>query len=241
MGIRRHQYARPHTGLADEEARVPFRNVFDQALAMWSAIAAIVFFLVSIILLGAIARNRANRRDTLPFQASKNTPLELGYVVALALIVGGLVFGSFLWNSRLHNGVGLAQAETAPAARINVTAYRWCWEFAYQASPVRVTGECSTGDFPIVVVPAGQPVEFDLTSRDVVHAFWLPDFAAKRDAYPDHVNTLRMVFPQQGRWRGRCSEYCGTHHVTMDFYVQVVSPAQYQQFLHSGGVGVMGA
>src|SRR5947209_16066305 len=106
---------------------------------------------------------------------------------------------------------------------------------------VRVTGECSTGDFPTVVVPAGQPVEFDLTSQDVVHAFWLPDFAAKRDAYPDHINTLRMVFPQQGRWRGRCSEYCGTHHVTMDFYVQVVSPAQYQQFLHSGGAGVTGA
>lgn len=218
---------------------MPFRNVFDQALSWWAAIAAGVFFLVSVVLLGAIAINRGKRREKLPFHAHKNTPLELSYVVVLGLIVGGLVFGSFWWNARLHNGVGFAQAEvTQPAARINVTAYRWCWQFAYQSAPVTVTGQCTTGDFPTVVVPAGQPVEFHLTSADVVHAFWLPDFAAKRDAYPDHVNTLRMVFPQEGRWRGRCSEFCGTHHVTMDFFVRVVSPAQYQQYLASGGTGV---
>jgi cytochrome c oxidase subunit 2 len=81
-------------------------------------------------------------------------------------------------------------------------------------------------------------VEFHITSHDVIHSFWLPDFAIKRDAFPDHVNTLRMVFPHEGRWRGRCSEYCGTHHVTMDFFVRVVSPAQYQQLLHSGGTTV---
>ena len=218
---------------------MPFLNVFDEALSRWAAIAAAVFVVVNAVLLTAIVRNRAKRREKLPFEASKNTPLELGYVLALVLIVGGLVFGSFVWNSRLHDGVGLAQADaTPPAARINVTAYRWCWKFAYQSAPVSVTGQCTTGDFPTVVVPAGQPVEFTLTSDDVVHAFWLPDFAVKRDVYPDHVNTLRMVFPQEGRWRGRCSEYCGTHHVTMDFYVLAVSPAQYQQYLHSGGTGV---
>jgi cytochrome c oxidase subunit 2 len=218
---------------------VPFRHVFDQILSVWSAIAAAVFVLVSVILLVAIVRNRAKRREKLPFQASKNTPLELAYVVVLGVIAAGLVVGSFLANSRLHDGVGLANAErTAPAVRINVTAFRWCWDFAYQAAPVHVTGQCTPDDFPTVVVPAGRPVEFDLTSSDVVHGFWLPDFAAKRLVYPDHLNTLRMVFPQQGRWRGRCSEYCGTHHVSMDFYVRVVSPAQYQQFLHSGGTAV---
>jgi cytochrome c oxidase subunit 2 len=64
---------------------------------------------------------------------------------------------------------------------------------------------------------------------------WLPDFAAKRDVYPDHVNHLRLTFDHAGRWRGRCSEYCGTHHVTMDFFVRAVSPQDYQQFLNSGG------
>jgi cytochrome c oxidase subunit 2 len=230
---------RPHSGAIEEGARVPFRNVFDEALSVWAPIAAAVFFVVSVVLLGAVALNRAKRREKLPFEASKNTPIELGYVAVLGVIVGGLVFGSFLWNSRLHNGVGLAQAQvTTPAARINVTDYRWCWDFDYQAAPVHVTGQCTAGDFPTVVVPAGQPVEFNLTSDDVIHAFWLPDFAVKRDVMPDHVNTLRLLFPHEGRWRGRCSEFCGTHHVTMDFFVRVVSPEQYQQFLHSGGAGV---
>jgi cytochrome c oxidase subunit II len=218
---------------------VPFATVFGQMLTVWSVIAATVFVLVTGTLLVAIVRNRAKRRETLPFRTSKNTPLELGYVAVLGVIVAGLVTGSFLANSRLHDGRGLAPAaKTTTAARINVTAFRWCWDFAYQAAPVHVTGRCTNGAFPTVVVPAGQPVEFDITSRDVVHGFWLPDFAAKRLAYPDHVNTLRMLFPQQGQWRGRCSEYCGTHHVTMDFYLRVVSPAQYQRFLHSGGTTV---
>jgi len=219
---------------------VPFLNdVFNEALTWWATIAAAVFFVVNLVLLVAIARNRAKRRQQLPFEASKNTPLELGYVVVLALIVGGLVFGSFLWNSRLGNGEGLPQAAMKkPATQINVTAYRWCWQFAYHAAPVQVTGQCTENDFPTVVVPAGEPVEFHITSHDVIHSFWLPDFAIKRDAFPDHVNTLRMMFPHEGRWRGRCSEYCGTHHVTMDFFVRVVSPAQYQQFLHSGGTTV---
>lgn len=218
---------------------MPFRDVFDQVLTVWSVIAGIVFALVTGILLVAIVRNRANRRETLPFHASKNTPLELGYAMVLAGIAAFLVVGSFLANSRLNNGEGLSEAEvTTPAARINVTAFRWCWGFAYEGTPVNVTGECRTGDFPTVVVPAGQPVEFAITSRDVIHALWLPDFAAKRDAFPDHVNTLRMVFPQEGRWRGLCSEFCGTYHVTMEFYVKVVSPAEYQQFLASGGATV---
>lgn len=205
---------------------MPFRNVFDQVLTVWGAIAGGVFVLVVGVLLGAILLNRAKRRDKLPFSASENNPLELGYVVMLAGIVGALVSGSFLANSYLHDGVGLAQAPaTTPATRINVTGFRWCWDFAYQQAPVHVTGQCTTGDFPTVVVPTGQPVEFNITSSDVTHAFWLPDFAVKRDAWPDHVNTLRMEFPQQGQWRGRCSEFCGTHHVTMDFYVRAVSPA----------------
>ncbi len=218
---------------------MPFTSVFDRLLSVWASIAGAVFVLVGGILLVAIIRNRATRRDELPFRTSKNTPLELSYVVVLAVIAGGLIYGGFVANSKLNGGEGLAEAETtAPAAQVDVTAYRWCWEFSYRKSPVTTTGECTEREFPTVVVPAGKPVEFNITSDDVIHSFWLPDFAVKRDAYPGHTNTLRMKFPEEGRWRGRCSEYCGTHHVTMDFYVKVVSPQEYQQYLQSGGTSV---
>ncbi|MDR7301436.1 cytochrome c oxidase subunit II [Haloactinomyces albus] len=217
---------------------MPFLKVFNQVFSVWATIAGIVFALVTVTLLVAIIRNRANRRANPPFRASKNNPLEVGYVVVLAGIAAALFYGSFQANSALNHGKGLAAETTTPAAHIDVTAYRWCWEFSYQEAPVTVTGTCTARDFPTVVVPAGRPVEFNITSEDVVHAFWLPDFAVKRDAFPDHVNTLRMVFPEEGRWRGRCSEYCGTHHVTMDFYVRAVSPAEYQQYLQNGGAAV---
>jgi cytochrome c oxidase subunit 2 len=215
---------------------VPFRGVFGQLLWVWSVIAAVVFGLVVLLLLFAVLRNRAARRANLPFKASKNTALEGGYVVLLTLVVGFLVYGSFLANAKEHDGVGLAASQVRDPVTVNVTAFQWCWDFAYQQAPVHATGSCSTGSYPTVVVPAGQPVVFNLTSHDVIHSFWLPDFAAKRWVWPDHVNKLRLVFPQQVVFRGRCAEFCGTHHTTMDFFVRVVSPAQYQQFLAGGEI-----
>ena len=217
---------------------MPFRNVFAPLMTTWVTIAAAVFVIVTGLLLYAILRNRAGRRAKLPFAASSNTALEVAYAVLLGGVAAALATGSFLTISQLNEGVGLA-ADTAapgtPTTRVDVTAFRWCWDFSYPGTGVDRTGDCTAGEYPTVVVPAGQPVEFAITSRDVVHAFWLPDFDAKMDAYPNHENTLRMVFPEPGRFRGRCSEFCGIHHASMDFWVQVVSPAQYQQFLASGG------
>lgn len=216
---------------------MPFSTVFAEVLRLWGWIAGVVYALVTGTVLVAVLVNQEKWRKNHPFQTAKNTPLELTYAVLLAVVAGALVYGSWVANTRLHDGQGLAEhSGPAPAVRLRVTAYRWCWDFGYQVPRVRRTGDCRTGDFPTAIVPAGQPVQFDITSQDVVHAFWLPDFAVKRDAYPDHDNTLRMVFPKPGRWRGRCSEYCGTHHVTMDFYVQAVPPDEYQRFVHSGGV-----
>ncbi|MDN5747334.1 MAG: cytochrome c oxidase subunit II [Pseudonocardia sp.] len=216
---------------------MPFRSVFDQIFTIWTAIAGGVFVLVTAVLLFAVVRNRATKREHLPFAASENHKVEFGYVVVLGLIVAGLVTGSFLAISRLHSGEGLAEeAMAGPSTRIDVTAFRWCWEFAYAEAPVTVTGTCTSDDSPVVVVPTDRPVEFALTSSDVVHSFWIPDWAAKMDAYPDDVNELRMVFPEEGMWRGLCSEFCGTHHVTMDFYVRAVSPAEYEQYLAAASV-----
>lgn len=212
---------------------MPFTAVFNQIFTIWTAIAGGVFVVVTGLLMFALVRNRARVRAHLPFARNENNPLEYAYAVLLGAVVAALVTGSFLAMSRINEGTGLPQAATAgpDAVHIDVTAFRWCWDFGYAGTPKHVTGDCAPGTYPTVVVPAGRPVEFAITSRDVIHAFWLPDFDAKIDAFPDHVNSLRMTFPAEGRWLGRCSEYCGVHHATMDFYIKVVSPAQYQQFL----------
>lgn len=216
---------------------MPIRGVFDQIFPIWAAIAGGVFVIVTGLLLFALARNRARRREHLPFARDSNHKLESGYAVLLGLVVAGLVTGSFLAMHRVNSGTGLAPAavEAPDAVHIDVTAFRWCWDFGYTTGK-HVTGACTPGDYPTIVVPAGQPVDFAISSRDVVHGFWLPHFAAKLLAFPGHTNHMRMVFQDEGQWLGRCSEFCGNHHTTMDFHIKVVSPQQYQQFLAGGSV-----
>lgn len=213
-----------------------FREVFERVFTLQLAIAVGVFVLITAVVLVAIVRNRARRRTELPFAATENNVLEFGVAVLLGGAAAFLIWLSVQGDEQLTGGAGApADLAATPAARIDVTGYRWCWDFVYSGTPVRVTGTCDNPDNrPVIVVPAGQPVAFTITSQDVVHSFWVPEFGIKRDAYPDHVNTLTISFPE-GRWLGRCSEFCGTHHVDMTFYVRAVSADEYQQWLQGGG------
>jgi cytochrome c oxidase subunit 2 len=155
-------------------------------------------------------------------------------VVVLAGIVGFLVFSSFTANAREF-------PDPKPALRVQVTAFQWCWRFHYVGQPVTVTGQCQDGSLPTLVLPAGRPVELDVTSVDVIHAFWLPVLDFKMYAYPGHTNTFTTTLTRTGRWIGRCAQLCGLYHYQMDFWVQVVSPAAFNQFLRSkGGAALAG-
>lgn len=220
-----------------------YRRLFDQVFGLQVWIASGVFVLVTGLLIGALVLNRARRRDKLPFVASENNALEIGVAVVLGGAAAFLVWLSLSTNHQLDYGDTRAVAKAGETSgglqpvQVDVTAFQWCWSASYPGSRAFVTGSCATpADRPVIVVPQGRPVEFTLTSRDVVHAFWIPELAVKRDAYPDHVNSLTMTFPQSGQWLGRCSEYCGTYHSTMDFYVRAVPADQYQAFLQSGSV-----
>jgi cytochrome c oxidase subunit 2 len=221
---------------------VIFLQVFERVFTLQIMIAGAVFILITFLLLIAVWRNRAGARRELPFKKSNNTLVEGTYVVLLSGIAAFLVWLSLSANNSLAGpavpagGSAVGLATETPAARVDVTAFQWCWRFDYPRTPVSVTGTCADrAHSPTLVVPTGQPVQLSLTSRDVVHALWIPELAVKKDAMPDHVNTLTLTFDHTGRWLGRCSEYCGTHHVTMDFFIKAVPPEQYQQWLAHGG------
>jgi cytochrome c oxidase subunit 2 len=153
-------------------------------------------------------------------------------VVLLAGVAGFLVYFTASANGRETRSQAPATLPSAPPpVPVAVNAFQWCWEFRYADAPVTVTGACEQGRYPTVVVPAGRPVQFRLASRDVVHSFWIPALNAKMDAFPDHVNNLTMTFDQPGEWLGRCAEYCGTYHTTMDFHIRAVPPEEYQRWL----------
>jgi cytochrome c oxidase subunit 2 len=114
-------------------------------------------------------------------------------------------------------------AEPPPdALTIYVVAKQWMWEFAYP------DGSGSNGT---LYVPAGRPIQLVMTSRDVIHSFYVPAFRNKRDVIPGRSTTLWFEADQPGRHRIECAEYCGTGHSTMRGEVIVLSAEDYARRL----------
>ncbi|KJX75413.1 cytochrome c oxidase subunit II [Mycobacterium lepromatosis] len=95
----------------------------------------------------------------------------------------------------------------------------------------------TTTEIPVLVLPAGKRIEFQLNSADVVHAFWVPKFLFKRDVMPNPVaNNSVNVFQVEeitktGAFVGHCAEMCGTYHSMMNFEVRVVAPNDFKAYL----------
>src|SRR4029078_10982882 len=84
-----------------------------------------------------------------------------------------------------------------------------------------------------MVIPAGKPVQLSITSRDVIHSFWIPRLNGKRDAVPGRVQPLRMEADEPGEYWGQCTEFCGLSHANMRMRVVALSPADFQTWLTS--------
>ncbi|MGH3552228.1 MAG: aa3-type cytochrome oxidase subunit II [Mycobacterium sp.] len=98
-------------------------------------------------------------------------------------------------------------------------------------------------EIPVLVLPTGKRIEFQLASADVVHAFWVPEFLFKRDVMPDpeanhSVNTFQVAeITKTGAFVGRCAEMCGTYHSMMNFELRVVQPNDFKAYLDQRRAG----
>ncbi|MGB3484192.1 MAG: cytochrome c oxidase subunit II [Mycobacterium sp.] len=95
----------------------------------------------------------------------------------------------------------------------------------------------SSTEIPVLVLPSGKRVEFQIASADVIHGFWVPEFLFKRDVLPnpkennsDNVFQISEIL-QTGAFVGRCTEMCGTYHAMMNFEVRVVEPKDFKAYL----------
>lgn len=95
----------------------------------------------------------------------------------------------------------------------------------------------TSDEIPVLVLPAGKRIEFQVASADVIHSFWVPEFLFKRDVFPDpeanHSENKFQVaeIEQTGAFVGRCAEMCGTYHSMMNFEVRVVSANDFKAYL----------
>jgi cytochrome c oxidase subunit 2 len=182
-----------------------------------------------------LVRDRAREGGPPPSARSSAVRLEIGYAVLLALVAAFLVWRSFDAVHRVNQTV--ARAAPAPGAgsaglTVGLQAAKWNWRFTYPGGVVE-QGE-GPARLPTLVVPAGQPVRFRLTSVDVVHAFWIPEARFKYDAIPGRTNTFDLRFDAGIDYRDdRCSEFCGQYHEQMRFRVAVKAPAAFRAWLRA--------
>lgn len=134
--------------------------------------------------------------------------LVLPVPVLLLLTGTALVLGEQL----LPKGENMTQIEAQ--------AERWAWRFSY---PGRGGGPQEE----VLHMPVGEPVDILVTSRDVIHSFWVPRLGGKMDAIPGHTNTIRLEASEPGTYWGICSEFCGEGHQTMMFRVEAHEPADF--------------
>jgi len=142
-------------------------------------------------------------------------PLEIA-------IIGGL---ELLFLAFWVVGVLQYQRMTSPppgARPIYVTAKQWMWKFSYP------DGRAS---LDVLTVPAGRVVELVMTSRDVIHSFYVPAFRVKEDVIPGRYITLWFEANTPGRFDLDCAEYCGVGHSRMLGAVRVLGDDDYERWL----------
>jgi cytochrome c oxidase subunit II len=209
-----------------------------------STIAALVVGIAVWILIAYAAiryRKRKGSDQELPRQTAYNLPLEVVYTIIPFVIIAVLFFFTVSTQNRVM------ERSDDPDVTVAVNAFKWNWQFVYPdttdangGEPVSTVG--STNEVPILVVPTGETIRFELASADVIHSFWVPEFLFKLDVIPGNENGRDNVFQvtvrEEGAFVGRCAELCGTYHAFMNFEVRSVSPADYDAYLSARESGL---
>lgn len=187
--------------------------------------AGVVFVVVAGLIGWNIVRYRSHGDDSLPVQTNTNLVLELIWWALPTLLVIGLFVASAAVlnaNDAKHSGAPL---------RVKVEGFQWQWRFTYIDSRVQLTG--FSGSPPELVLPVGEPVDFELVSDDVIHSFFIPAFLVKRDTIPGVDNHLQLTINAQGTYTGQCAEFCGLLHDQMLFSIRAVSASDFAGWLAS--------
>ncbi|MHB8533020.1 MAG: cytochrome c oxidase subunit II, partial [Solirubrobacteraceae bacterium] len=163
------------------------RKEFSHLVGVYLPIAVAVFAIVLAVLAFVLVRFR--HRAGRPVSKRSDAPrAEIAYVLMLAAIVVVLVVVTFRGESRVD------AVAASPALRITATGSDWRWRFDYPAQGITELGH---GEAPTdLFVPAGETIEFDLSSLDVLHAFYIPYERFQRAAIPKIVNRFDLVFPE---------------------------------------------
>jgi cytochrome c oxidase subunit 2 len=217
-------------------------SIFDLHMTiLW--ICVIIGLLVFGVMFYSIIYHRKSR-GVIPAQFHESTKVEIAWTVVPFLILIGMAVPA---TSTLLEIYDFEDAEMD----ILVTGYQWKWKYEYLAEDgenVSFFSNMSTPQSEIynsadknehyllevdepIVIPVDTKVRFLVTANDVIHSFWVPELAVKKDAIPGFINETSTKALEEGIYRGQCAELCGKDHGFMPIVVKVVSKAEYADWL----------
>ncbi len=152
-------------------------------------------------------------------QITHSTKLELAWTIPPLIVC--LVIFAWGFKDFLHMSVAPKGSE-----EIHVIGKKWMWQFQYK------NGTTSIGE---LVVPVNTPITLVMSSEDVIHSFYLPNFRVKRDVLPNRYTRVWFEATKTGTFQVFCTEFCGDGHSDMLAVIRVVPNAEYRKWVADGG------
>jgi cytochrome c oxidase subunit II len=193
--------------------RGDFARIADNLLGTTVKWALLVFVLVEGALVYAIFRFRGKPGDPEPHQTHGNTTVEIIWTVIPALILAAIAVPTVR---------AIFQTNAIPgkdALTVEVVGHQWWWEFRYPEYNLTTANELH--------VPVGRTVSLRMGSADVIHSFWVPQFAGKRDVFANRETRLWFKAEVAGEYPAQCGEFCGIQHARMAYRIKAQTPEEF--------------
>ena len=199
-------------------------------------ICLIIFLVVFSFMFYSIYAHRKSKK----FQAaqfSHSTKAEIIWTIIPFVILVGMAIPSTATLIKMED---TSKADLT----VKITGYQWKWQYEYLEHDVSFYSTLTTPRAQIegkqpkssnyllevdnpLVLPTGKKVRLLVTANDVIHAWWVPKFGAKKDAIPGYINELWTMVDEPGIYRGQCAELCGKDHGFMPVVVEAKSPEEF--------------
>jgi cytochrome c oxidase subunit 2 len=252
-----------HNGLLPQRASIEAGQIDQLFNTMMAIVVGLFLLVQGALIYAAIAFRRKPGDDTDAVPVEGNVPLEVLWTAIPAVIVlwlsiysldvyqavnsGGYVGPTHMAHAHQHHNetdtrvatprttdsstaTEVAFSTSTPNATepeplmVDVSGLQYAWIFTYPETQV-VSGELH--------LPADRPVQLNISAKDVIHAFWVPEFRLKQDAIPGQDTRLSFTPNQVGTYPVICAELCGAYHGAMKTRVIVHSPSEYQEWMQS--------
>lgn len=219
------------------------RQVFDLHMTIFWVCVVIGVVVFGIMLISMLMHRKSLGAEPATFH--DNTTIEIAWTVIPVIILVVMAIPATQTLSAMYD-TGDAEID------IEVRGFQWKWQYTYlnedPAKEVKFTSSILTPAEEIqnrvakrehylldvdneLVIPINTRIRFLITSQDVIHAWWVPDFAVKKDAVPGYVHEAWTVVEETGVYRGQCAELCGKDHGFMPIVVRVVEQDEYETWM----------